>query len=52
MNKEMKQNVVTAPPSDYASPSVRVIALRTNHTILAGSEYSTNPAEMEDNNVF
>ena len=52
MNKEIKQIAVSAPSVGYDSPSVRVIALRTNHTILAGSEYSTNPAEMGDNNVF
>ena len=51
MNKEKKQKM---PSSGYASPTVRVIALRMNQTILSVSNnsYNTDPAEMGDKNVF
>ena len=51
MNKEKKQKM---PSSGYASPTVRVIALRMNQTILSVSNNSnnTNPAEMGDEDVF
>lgn len=53
----MKQNQEATPSAGYASPSVRLITIRTRNTILVGSDptpdiYNTDPTEMEEKNVF
>ena len=54
MNKEIKQIAVSAPSVSYDSPSVRVVNVKIQHSILtvSNNEYNTDPGEMGGQNVF
>ena len=54
MNKETKQIVASEPSVSYDSPSVRVVNVKIQHSILtvSNNEYNTDPGEMGEENAF